>query len=50
MLSVAVIELIKELIQCQNQDYKPFVRTAQAEAVLVRVARERATLDKTPPM
>ena len=43
-----LIAAIQEFIHNHNRDSKPFVWTAQAEAILVKVARARATLDKTP--
>jgi len=43
-----LIAAIQEFIQTHNQSSKPFVWTAQADAILAKVARARATLDKTP--
>lgn len=43
-----LIAAIEEFIQQHNHDSKPFVWTAQADAILAKVARARATLDKTP--
>jgi transposase len=43
-----LIAAIQEFIQTHNQDSKGFVWTAQADAILAKVARARATLDKTP--
>jgi transposase len=43
-----LIAAIQEFIQHNNQDSQPFVWTAQAETILAKVARARATLDKTP--
>ena len=43
-----LIAAIQEFIQHHNQHAEPFVWTAQAETILAKVARARATLDKTP--
>lgn len=43
-----LIAAIEEFIQQHNHDSKPFVWTAQADAILAKVARARVTLDKTP--
>jgi transposase len=43
-----LIAAIQEFIQAHNQSSKPFVWTAQADVILAKVARARATLDKTP--
>jgi transposase len=43
-----LIAAIQEFIQHHNQNSRPFVWTAQAEAILAKVARARATLNKTP--
>ena len=43
-----LIAAIEEFIAQHNHDSKPFVWTAQADAILAKVARARATLDKTP--
>jgi hypothetical protein len=43
-----LIAAIQEFIQHHNENSKPFVWTAQAETILAKVARARATLDKTP--
>src|ERR1700674_423301 len=43
-----LIAAIQEFIQHHNQNSKPFVWTAQTETILAKVARARATLDKTP--
>jgi transposase len=43
-----LIAAIQEFIQHHNQGSKAFVWTAQADAILAKVARARATLEKTP--
>lgn len=43
-----LIAAIQDFIQNHNQNAKGFIWTAQAEAILAKVARARATLDKTP--
>jgi transposase len=43
-----LIAAIQEFIQHHNQTPRPFVWTAQVETILAKVARARATLDKTP--
>jgi len=43
-----LIGAIEEFIEQHNRSSKPFVWTAQTEQILAKVARARATLDKTP--
>lgn len=43
-----LIAAIQEFIRNHNENSKPFVWTAQTETILAKVARARATLDKTP--
>jgi len=43
-----LIAAIREFIQHHNHDSQPLVWTPKAETILAKVARARATLDKTP--